>query len=79
MVFVKEETMPRGVCSPLIKVRKNRDFISFIGCQQSLSLLYALSDYFHPSNLPSSWTKGNLNNNYSTNIIHQEKLVRPHT
>lgn len=64
-----------SVCSPLIKVRKNRDFISFIRCQQSLSLSYF--DHFHPSNLSSSWTKGNLNKNYSTNI--QEKLVRPHT
>ena len=76
MVFVKEETMS-SVCHPLIKVRKNGDFISFIRCQQSLSLSYALNDYFQPTNLSSTWTKRNLNKNYSTNII-QEKLGRPH-
>ena len=76
MVFVKEETMS-SVCHPLIKVRKIGDFISFIRCQQSLSLSYALNDYFQPTNLSSTWTKSNLNKNYSTNII-QEKLGRPH-
>lgn len=76
MVFVKGQTMP-SVCSPLIKVRKNRDFISFIRCQQSLSFSYALKDCFHPTNLSSSWTKGNLSKNYSTNII-QEKLDLTH-
>lgn len=77
MVFVKEETM-LSVCRTLIKMRNNRDFISFMRCQQSLSLSFALNDYFHPNNLSSTWTKGNLNKNYSTNVI-QEKLVRPHT
>lgn len=76
MVFVKEEAMP-SVCNPLIKVRKNRNLISFIRCQQSLSLFYVLNDCFHPNNNPSTWSKSHLNKNYSTNII-QEKLVRPH-